>query len=283
MTGCPILTGFTFNAILLGLLSGQVYSYCFTHRRKDPVGLKTLVYTLYLANVASTVIVAIYLQKTLIQHFNDPQNLEISDWTFAAGAPLTGTIAALCQFFFAWRIYSLTNNHIATAAVGFSTICRLHSLQVLGAPLAFWSNHSRYYHNICSCYLPKRHKTGHPNSDQVVDKIVQMTVQTGSVTALCALLDIITFLVSTSGTHLIFNLSLAKLYSVSLMCSLNSRDGWALSMSTNGQQSSTCDSPRSRRVMSSGMVFTNGLSRSDVHSDRPSVLKSNESFAGHSS
>ncbi|EEB95343.1 hypothetical protein MPER_05698, partial [Moniliophthora perniciosa FA553] len=69
----------------------------------------------------------------------------------------------------------------------------------------------------------RKHKTGFHSSDQLVDRIIRMTVQTGLTTSLCAVADLILYLVNPTGLHLIFNFPLAKLYTVSLMSSLNSR------------------------------------------------------------
>ncbi|KAE9390870.1 hypothetical protein BT96DRAFT_801391, partial [Gymnopus androsaceus JB14] len=72
---------------------------------------------------------------------------------------------------------------------------------------------------ICS----HKHKTGFEASDVLVDRIIRLTVQTGLITACCATLDIVFFLTDPTGIHLIFNFPLAKLYTNSVMSSLNSR------------------------------------------------------------
>ena len=80
-----------------------------------------------------------------------------------------------------------------------------------------------------------------------------VTVQTGLITALCAIINLILFLIfvrpipssfnlsflntllsshQPTGLHLIFNLPLSKLYTNSLMSSLNSRSGWQYSDSS---------------------------------------------------
>ncbi|KIK50779.1 hypothetical protein GYMLUDRAFT_252678 [Collybiopsis luxurians FD-317 M1] len=96
---------------------------------------------------------------------------------------------------------------------------------------------------ICEILLPivsvyyltivgrRKHKTGFKTSDQLVDRIIRLTVQTGLITTVCAIVDAIMYLVDPTGTHLIFNLPLAKLYSVTLLSSLNSREGWAFNSS----------------------------------------------------
>ncbi|KAJ7064888.1 hypothetical protein C8F01DRAFT_1367118 [Mycena amicta] len=69
----------------------------------------------------------------------------------------------------------------------------------------------------------KSHKTGLAGTDVLVDRIIRMTVQTGLATSLCATIDLILFLADPVALHLIFNIPLCKLYTNSLLSSLNSR------------------------------------------------------------
>ncbi|THH28270.1 hypothetical protein EUX98_g5918 [Antrodiella citrinella] len=80
----------------------------------------------------------------------------------------------------------------------------------------------------------RRHRTGFSGTDDAVNRIIRLTVQTGLVTALCAIVDLVLFLASSSGFHLIFNLPLSKLYTNSLMSSLNSRAGWKYGSNVGG-------------------------------------------------
>ncbi|KAL0056952.1 hypothetical protein AAF712_016431, partial [Marasmius tenuissimus] len=59
------------------------------------------------------------------------------------------------------------------------------------------------------------------------------TIQTGALTSICAIIDLILFLVNPTALHLIFNFTLAKLYTNALMSSLNSRRGWGYSNGSN--------------------------------------------------
>ncbi|KAJ8075639.1 hypothetical protein PM082_021269 [Marasmius tenuissimus] len=60
----------------------------------------------------------------------------------------------------------------------------------------------------------------------LVDRIIRSTIQTGALTSVCAIIDLILFLVNPTALHLTFNFALAKLYTNALMSSLNSRRGW---------------------------------------------------------
>lgn len=75
----------------------------------------------------------------------------------------------------------------------------------------------------------KRRKTGFQSTDELVDRIIRLTVQTGLITSICATIDLALFLSDPTGTHLIFNFPLSKLYTNTMMSTLNSRRGWDFS------------------------------------------------------
>lgn len=56
--------------------------------------------------------------------------------------------------------------------------------------------------------------------------MIPVTVQTGLLTAIWAVVDLTVYLTVATGVHLIFNFPLSKLYTNSLMSTLNSRAGW---------------------------------------------------------
>ncbi|KAF7419449.1 hypothetical protein PC9H_002039 [Pleurotus ostreatus] len=64
----------------------------------------------------------------------------------------------------------------------------------------------------------------------------------GLLQTVLAIIDLIFFLVDPSGTHLIFNWILSKLYSNAILSSLNSRSGWKFGSSDDGQRSTVLPS-----------------------------------------
>ncbi|KAK0218084.1 hypothetical protein IW262DRAFT_1463526 [Armillaria fumosa] len=88
-------------------------------------------------------------------------------------------------------------------------------------------------------HVQKNHKTGFRGSDELVDRIIRSTVQTGLITTLCALIDLLTYLLDPTGLHLVFNFPLPKLYTNTLLSSLNSRGGWAYDSSAESHSHTT--------------------------------------------
>ncbi|KAJ6457052.1 hypothetical protein C8R47DRAFT_1227594 [Mycena vitilis] len=71
-----------------------------------------------------------------------------------------------------------------------------------------------------------RRKTGFSGTDSVIDKIIRMTIQTGMLTAVFAVLDVICFMVFPHfAVNFVWDLCLSKLYINCLMSTLNARAG----------------------------------------------------------
>ncbi|KAF8158463.1 hypothetical protein B0H34DRAFT_859227 [Crassisporium funariophilum] len=240
----PMFIGFTFNVFLYGIMVTQAYLY-FTTYKQDRTWMKSFVVLLLVADTVNTVFDFAYLYRSLIVHFGDGEFLATADWIFATEPATTGIIASLVQCFFAWRICILTNSWplsgivvagamiggISAVATAFEVGRTPHFVDfrdfkaVVIAWLAAESITDVAITAIMVWFL-RKHKTGFQESDLMVDRIIRITMQTGLITSLVAILDLIFFLTNPSGIHLIFNFPLSKLYTNSLMSSLNSRRGW---------------------------------------------------------
>jgi len=186
---------------------------------------------------------------------------------------MTGIIAASVQLFFAWRVKVVTNSKIATGIV---VVCSLISLlSAIGTSIAVglipvFTEFVRFevivilwlvgaaVADICItialCYHLQKHKTGFSATDDIVNRIIRLTVQTGAVTAICATIDVIVFCVDNTGTHLIFNVPLSKLYTNSLMSSLNARGGWKFGGSKNESSTGGVITKRASQAVNLGSV-----------------------------
>jgi len=71
--------------------------------------------------------------------------------------------------------------------------------------------------------------TGFGATDDVLNRIIRLTVQNGAITAIWSIIHLTVYLVDNTGLHLIFGVPLSKLYTNSLMSTLNARGGWKIS------------------------------------------------------
>ncbi|ETW75679.1 hypothetical protein HETIRDRAFT_106358 [Heterobasidion irregulare TC 32-1] len=189
-------------------------------------------------------------------------------------AALQGLIALAVQTFFAWRIQVLTHSTwIVAGIVSLSVIsCRecaarptslrsfpfaataiflvaailvpsptVSAAQIFRPVVITWLVASAAADTLISGVLVtylRRHRTGFPDTDDVVNKLIRLTVQTGAITSIWAIADLAVYLGDPTAHHLIFNLALAKLYSNSLLSSLNARDGWKYTSALGASSSS---------------------------------------------
>ncbi|KAK0447637.1 hypothetical protein EV421DRAFT_1889562 [Armillaria borealis] len=238
-----MIIGLYINIILLGIIATQMYMYLNAYR-KDRLWMKIFVVVLFVANVANTAFLCKFLYTSLILNF-DPA--------------LTGIIAGMVQLFFAWRVKVLTNNLwlvaiVAVCALAGTGAAIATSFEVGNTPefvkfqdfkvvVIIWLAAECVSDILISGILVwQLRKTGFQSTDELVDRIIRLTVQTGLITSICAIIDLALFLSDVSTRvivdisvrsdilpHLIFNFPLSKLYTNTMMSTLNSRRGWDFS------------------------------------------------------
>ncbi|KAK0202203.1 hypothetical protein DFS33DRAFT_1353075 [Desarmillaria ectypa] len=262
----PILIGLMFNTLLFGVVIAQVYIYMTTYQKRDRLWMRAFVVLLFVANLVNSVFIMAYVYIALIKHFDDVPYLSNATWLFATDPALTGIIAGAVQLFFAWRVKVLTSNwylgslvtvlalvgigaSIATASatVATGTFTKFQEFQSIVIVWLVSACVGDFTITAILVWYLRKHKTGFQGSDELVDRIIRATVQTGLITSVMAIIDLIVYLVDPSGLHLLFNLTLAKLYTNTLMSSLNSRSGWSYSNSNQDSHSQ------------SGLVSTSGV------------------------
>ncbi|KAJ7778914.1 hypothetical protein B0H16DRAFT_1711266 [Mycena metata] len=170
---------------------------------------------------------------------------------------------ALVQFpielFLIWRIRTLTESMIIPAIfVALSVVAFGGGIwtTVALAGAGRWDNVSASFHaatlwistsmatDLCIAFclawvlasgmIIRKRKTGFGATDTVVDRIIRMTVQTGLVTAVCNVLDLLSFLLIKNSTlNFMWSNPLSKLYSNCMMSTLNARTNLEQSLPTH--------------------------------------------------
>ncbi|KAJ6598209.1 hypothetical protein DFH09DRAFT_1131262 [Mycena vulgaris] len=232
----PMLIGVTINVRAILLLPHMSSLGSFTSR--DQRWLKSLVAFVFLANLLNTGFAVADLYLALINHFGDFQYLTVSTWH----PVIVGTVASSVQMFFAWRV------HVLTGKWYLGTLTALLALgQLICAMLMAWKCHEfpawadfANFTDLIIAWMTTTilvdvtitvilvwylgHKTGLEGTDQLLDRIIRLTIQTGMLTSAWALMDLILFLtLLIFSRHLIFQIPMVKMYTNSLMSSLNSR------------------------------------------------------------
>ncbi|EGO02872.1 hypothetical protein SERLA73DRAFT_176319 [Serpula lacrymans var. lacrymans S7.3] len=287
----PILMGSMMNVLLLGVMIMQSYIY-FERYKNDKTWLKAVVCLLLVLDSLSAAFAMDMTYNYLVTNFANLEAIQITNLGITPYPLLTGITAFVVQNFFAWRIRLLTGNKfLAYSVCALSTVQLLASIgTMIGGIIVkyfidlekvkqvslIWLLGSVVTDAIITVTLVwylRAHRTGFASTDHLTGRIIRMTVQTGLLTTTCALGVVIAYLVSTNTTmHLAFGLPLSKLYTNSLMSSLNARKAWnpaGYTAEISGSRTGINSQFTHGRVYSAGNGFVAHVSRPTTHTLYP--------------
>ncbi|THG95320.1 hypothetical protein EW026_g6312 [Hermanssonia centrifuga] len=214
---------------------------CFMYYSRYPTDkywMKLMVGALFAADTLNCIFDMWWIYDILINHFMDLNALSTGNWIFATDPAMVGIIATMVQLFFAWRVKVLTGN------MWMVTLITLTAFGSIFGGIAICDSAI----TLSLSWHLRRHKTGFTGTDDILNKIIRLTVQNGLITAVWAIVDLIAYLATPTGLHLAFNFPLAKLYTNSLMSSLNSRTGWKYQTSGESTGHKISRDPQARRL-----------------------------------
>ncbi|KAI5835146.1 hypothetical protein K523DRAFT_228788 [Schizophyllum commune Tattone D] len=236
------------------------YLYWNGYKRKDSLVIRLFVIFLFVADTAHTAFTMSYMYICLVNHYGNPLYLANANWVFSADPALTGIIGGSVQIFFSWRVKILTGHSLLAGTIATSScaslLCGIATAIACGFVPAFaqfqkfkvvviiWLAASSLSDILITGSLVnhlRSHRTGFRTTDTHVDRIIRLTVQTGLITSLWA--------------HLMLNFALSKLYTNSLMSSLNSRKGWHYS---DSRTSGASGQPSGQRMRKHDIVTVGG-------------------------
>ncbi|KAJ7016258.1 hypothetical protein C8F04DRAFT_1163353 [Mycena alexandri] len=238
----PMLLGVLLNTLLYGIMLVQVMVY-YSRYMSDRPWFRYLVSYLVLIETVDLVCDIGIIYEPLILRYGTPEALLVSPVMLRADAVLTVLISTPTQFFIAWRIYAVTRSLTLPALI---VLLSLISFGGGVATTAVVSAHPNYadfsrFHaevitwltssTLCDIVLTTSlvhslwtRKTRGGSTDSYVSKIIRLTVQTGSITAAAAMLDVIFFLAIPNTTfNFMIDFPLSKLYTNALISTLNAR------------------------------------------------------------
>ncbi|KAJ7502594.1 hypothetical protein B0H11DRAFT_1989263 [Mycena galericulata] len=238
----PMLIGVLLSTALFGVMSVQMLFYFQTYK-KDARWIRYFVLYLFLADAANLLFEIGIIYEPLIVRYGAPQSVIISPILLPADAVSIVAVSTPIQLFTAWRISVITGSIIiplmisVLAVVSFgggvlvtifvSIRNQFSEFQSFSTAVIIWL--------ICSAvcdvliaialtYSLWTRKTGFSAVDGQINRIIRLAVQTGSITAVAALADVI-LLLSFPQTTLQFipDFPLSKLYTICLLSTLNAR------------------------------------------------------------
>ncbi|KAJ7640419.1 hypothetical protein DFH06DRAFT_1430274 [Mycena polygramma] len=239
----PMLIGVTINVLVMGIIIMQTYMYFSSYRHRDQRWLKSLVAFILFANFLNTGFAVADLYLALINNFGNFQYLTVSTWLFVTDPVIVGTVASSVQMFFAWRVHALTGKWYLGLLTALLALAQLICAMLMAwkcHEFPAWADFAKFTDLIIAWmtstilvdvtittilvwYLEViKPDSKEPTSLWIVSSGA-ITVSTGMLTSIWALLDLVLFLTMPDASHLIFQIPMVKLYTASLLSSLNSR------------------------------------------------------------
>ncbi|KAH8813794.1 hypothetical protein DL96DRAFT_1698648 [Flagelloscypha sp. PMI_526] len=238
----PQLLGAFFNLLLYGVFVLQAFNYWQTYQN-DHGWLRALVLYLFLAETANSVATILIVYQPLILQNGTKLPLTMLPTALPADPILTVLISTPVQIFIAYRMKVLSNSWILPVIVTLIALASLGGGLWLGGlimvirhipkngeletPATVWLSTSAAADVLITAGLSwslYKSKTGFAVTDTLINRIIRLTIQTGLITSLFAVLDIILFsVVPTSMVNFTMDFMLSKLYSNSLLSTLNAR------------------------------------------------------------
>jgi hypothetical protein len=238
----PMLLGVFMNMILYGVLILQTYHYYLTYP-KDKIWIKFLVLYLFIVESVNTGCDMYIIYQPLIERFGLPEATKYFPTLFAAEPITIVAVSTPIQLFLAWRVWLFTKSKILPVIISIFSLVSLAG----GIWTTYGVIHVRLFIRKPELHTPaliwfltacaadvlitvvlvialNKKKTGFVATDDVISKIIRMTVQTGLLTTVFALGDVIFFMtLPHTALNFIWDLALSKLYTNCLLSTLNAR------------------------------------------------------------
>ncbi|KAK7442217.1 hypothetical protein VKT23_016188 [Stygiomarasmius scandens] len=229
--------GALFSTVLYGTVLVQTYNYYHAQFKGD-----NLVAFVCVLETLHTAVLWTYLYSRTVENFGNLDALDQVHWALAIIVPISGLIVFFVESFFAYRIYILSRSPY------FPVVCVLGLMVRFGLGIAFAVTAIGYRISVyivefkwlvttaltvgavvdvaittALCLVLRRNVTVQPRTKQIVDKLVLWAIETGMLTSVCAIIEVILMQTKDNLLWAFFFFMSAKFYSNSLLASLNGR------------------------------------------------------------
>jgi len=230
-------------AILFGIVIAQLYVYVKHFSTRDVVWLKLFVFFIFFCDLLSTIFTIWWMYYLFVSNWGNAEVFAVGNWLIAMDPFILGIMGCANHLFFARRVKILTQNiwlaltvcffGIATLAgalagtVQFMSLKDFADISMLRPAGITWLLSAALGDTTITVsliwYLRSK-RSGFSRTDQILDKIIRVTVTNGLLTATVAMLDLIVFLASPKPFHIAVSLIMPRIYTNTMLSSLNSRE-----------------------------------------------------------
>jgi len=178
----------------------------------------------------------------VITHYMQPEFLAVATWQFDVSVIVTSLVAFIIQSYFMWRTWVLTKSYLLTGTIFILALLSLAFGLACGAETFILKDYMKFVvfrwgvgawlgaSAACDlvvagalCWTLWHSKTGFKPTDSLLDRLIVWTLNTGLLTSVVAVIDLICFGTMNNLIHFAFNVTLAKLYANMFVATLNQR------------------------------------------------------------
>ncbi|KAJ7649000.1 hypothetical protein DFH06DRAFT_1300249 [Mycena polygramma] len=241
----PVVVGVVLNSVFYGVCALQFYEYA-TRANRDSLATKCLVVWIAMVDTFSVSNSTSLLWHYAVDNFGNDAVLLAAPWQYSL-LPLLNSLASVpIQLFLGHRVKSLSNSWalyglisclaLAEGAMSLTiTIQSFTNLSTLSDHPLLLSLVVAYTSLTAACdilitgsliYLLQIQRTGFKRTDFTISRLVRTTVETAIPVTICCVLLLATVTgvsTTTSNISLLFGLLLGRLYTNTLMTTLNAR------------------------------------------------------------
>ncbi|KAF7291427.1 hypothetical protein MIND_01287500 [Mycena indigotica] len=309
----PMLFGVLLSIGLYGVMTAQMFAY-YQRFPNDFRWIRLFMLYLFLAETAVVVAEVGIIYQPLIQEFGSPLALQNRPACTSFRSPYGGLrfrlvclhakladslliilVSTPIQLFTAWRIKVITHSYILPSIISLFAIASFASGLVLSANVfahahfrdfpAFATEAITWLVATAACdvlvavgmtHALLTRRTGFGGVDGQINRIVRMTIETGAVTAVAAIADILLASFVPGTTNFIVDFPLSMLYTCSVLAMLNSRTPRSGKNSSSSSGPQMLPSPATSRTGAGGAARWHTQLAPTMHlsrSPRPTVRR----------
>ncbi|KAJ7213178.1 hypothetical protein GGX14DRAFT_696992 [Mycena pura] len=251
----PMLIGVLLSTAAYGVLAVQMFTYFRSYKKRDGAWIRYFMLYIFLAETANILLVIGIIYEPLIiryglstsfsilclhmtYHLGSPRALVISPLLLPADAISIVMVSTPIQLFTAWRISILTDSIVMSMIISVFSVASFGGGLLVTVFVSIRNEFQKFssFEDVVILWLASSalcdvliaavltyslwtRKSGFSALDGQINRLIRLTVQTGVITAVAALADLIIFVL----LPFIPDFPLSKLYSICLLSGMNAR------------------------------------------------------------
>lgn len=239
-----LVTGIWMQQLLLGYILAQMIDYYRRYYKTDGGFNKFVVTSLLVLNIFVGGTDFHVLYRCTVLHYGDYEFFDLQDWTMSTEPGWTAVIGLISQLFFLNRCQNIVRSKIVTGVLFLLVLFSLGSgLAVSGSfivnkrfsllgkfttPIILWLTSTASADIAIAVALAwelVRSRTGFRKTDAIITRLVTLSMETSTTTALVALLNLVLYLpLQDTAYHLLPQFSMCRVYTITVLATLLGRD-----------------------------------------------------------